>query len=65
MLPYVRSALSLITSVVFIVGCGSHDAKRVTFVFLRAFPGEGMVKQEDLYEKCYELYKVRQDQAPG
>ena len=27
MLPYVRSALSLITSVVFIVGCGSHDAK--------------------------------------
>ena len=45
--------------------CGSNDVKRITFIFLRSFLGAGMVKHENLCEKCYELYKAKQDQAPG
>jgi len=43
--------------------CGSNDVKRITFVFLRAFVGEGTVKAEELCKKCYALYKASQDQA--
>jgi hypothetical protein len=43
--------------------CGSNDGQRITFIFLRAFLGAGMVKHENLCEKCYKLYKAKQDQA--
>jgi hypothetical protein len=45
--------------------CGINDLNRLTFLFLGGFLGSGIVEQEELCEKCYELYMAKQDQTPG
>jgi hypothetical protein len=37
----------------------------VLILFLGGFLGSGIVEQEELCERCYELYMAKQNQTPG